>query len=260
MPLLEAAVSIAQDEYPELDIQQVLGDIDQLLARLKRRLAPDATPVQRLRLLNHFFFRELSFGGNVNNYYDPDNSYIHVVLRTRRGIPITLALVWMELAQGLGLPATGVSFPGHFMVKVALAKGQVVIDPFTGQSLSREELAERLQPFQNRGRVGQADSELPLALFLRSAAPRDILTRMLGNLKEIHQQQNDWTRLVAVLDRMVILQPEHWASWRDRGLARAELGHHRLALADLERYLVHEPHADDAESVAIRLQSLRRIN
>ena len=133
-------------------------------------------------------------------------------------------------------------------------------DRFTGQSLSREELAERLQPFQNRGRVGQADSELPLALFLRSAAPRDILTRMLGNLKEIHQQQNDWTRLVAVLDRMVILQPEHWASWRDRGLARAELGHHRLALADLERYLVHEPHADDAESVAIRLQSLRRIN
>ena len=90
----------------------MLGDIDQLLARLKRRLAPDATPVQRLRLLNHFFFRELSFGGNVNNYYDPDNSYIHVVLRTRRGIPITLALVWMELAQGLGLPATGVSFPG----------------------------------------------------------------------------------------------------------------------------------------------------
>ncbi|MFT4190071.1 MAG: tetratricopeptide repeat protein [Comamonas sp.] len=262
LPLLEAAIAIAQDEYPELDIQQVLGDVDQLLARLKRRLAPDASPVQRLRLLNQFFFRELGFGGNVNHYYDPDNSYINVVLRTRRGIPVTLALIWLELAQGLGLPASGVSFPGHFMVKVSLAKGQVVIDPFTGQSLSREELAERLLPVRRgqpvAGSEGEGEAELPLALFLRSAAPRDVLMRMLGNLKEIHQAQRDWHRLVAVLDRMLVLKPEHWPGYRDRGLARAELGHLDLALADLEAYMAHAPHAEDGEAVAIRLQSLRQ--
>jgi regulator of sirC expression with transglutaminase-like and TPR domain len=149
-PLLEAAVCLAQDEYPDLNVQQVLGDVDQLLARLKRRLPPDAPALQRLRLLNQFFFRDLSFGGNLNDYYDPDNSYINAVLKTRRGIPITLAVLWLELATGLGLQAKGVSFPGHFMVKVNLPKGQVVMDPFTGQSLSREELSERLEPYRQR--------------------------------------------------------------------------------------------------------------
>jgi regulator of sirC expression with transglutaminase-like and TPR domain len=258
LPLFEAAISIAQDEYPELDIQQVLGDVDQLLARIKRRLADDATHVQKLRLLNQFFFRELSFGGNINHYHDPDNSFINVVLRTRRGIPVTLALIWLELAQGLGIPAAGVAFPGHFMIKVSLAKGQVVIDPFTGQSLSREELSERLVPFQRDKQHAADQTELPLALFLHNAQPRDILMRVLGNLKEIHHAQNDWLRLSAVLDRMIVLQPEHWPSYRDRGLARAELSLHHLAVADLELYISHEPQAEDVELIAIRLQSLRR--
>ncbi len=101
----------------------MLGDVDQLLARLKRRLPADAAPLQRLRALNQFFFHDLSFGGNVNDYYDPDNSYLNAVLRTRRGIPISLAVLWMELAQGLGLHARGVGFPGHFMLKVNAAEG-----------------------------------------------------------------------------------------------------------------------------------------
>ena len=150
-PLLEAAASLAQDDYPDLDIQQVLGDVDQMLARLKRRLPADAGPLQRLRLLNQFFFGDLGFGGNANDYYDPDNSYLNVVLRTRRGIPISLAVIWLEVAQGVGLSASGIGFPGHFMVKASLPKGHVVIDPFTGQSLSREELSERLEPFKSHG-------------------------------------------------------------------------------------------------------------
>src|SRR5690606_16435113 len=141
IPLLEAAASIAQDEYPELDVQQVLGDVDQLQARLRRRTVQMNDNLERLRALNQFFFRDLGFGGNVNNYYDPDNSYLNAVLRTRRGIPITLAILWLELAQGIGLKARGVNFPGHFMVKVNLPNGQVVIDPFSGQSLSREDLS-----------------------------------------------------------------------------------------------------------------------
>jgi regulator of sirC expression with transglutaminase-like and TPR domain len=256
-PLLEATVAVAMDEYPELDVQTVLGDVDQLLARLRRRLPADAGPLQRLRLLNQFFFQDLGFGGNVNHYYDPDNSYLNVVLRTRRGIPITLAVLWLELAQGLGLQARGVNFPGHFMVKVNLPQGQVVLDPFTGQSLSREDLSERLEPFKRRnGLVDEFD--VPVGLYLQSAAPRDILARVLRNLKEIHNAQEDWPRLVAVLDRLVILQPDAWTDIRDRGLAWAELGQPARAVADLESYLAHAEDPLDADAIAERLKSLRR--
>ncbi|MDP3169312.1 MAG: transglutaminase-like domain-containing protein, partial [Polaromonas sp.] len=205
-PLLEAAISVAQDEYPDLDVQQVLGDVDQLLARLKRRLPADASALQRLRALNQFFFRDLNFGGNINDYYDPDNSYLNAVLRTRRGIPISLAVLWLELAGGMGLNARGVAFPGHFMVKINLPKGQVVIDPFSGHSLSREELAERLEPFRQRS--GLVDEfEVPIGLYLQSVPARDIIGRMLRNLKEIHKTQQDWVRLIAVQDRLIVLLP-----------------------------------------------------
>jgi regulator of sirC expression with transglutaminase-like and TPR domain len=256
-PLLEAAVSLAQDEYPDLDVQQVLGDVDQLLARIKRRLPADASALQKLRLLNQFFFHDLSFGGNVNDYYDPDNSYLNAVLRTRRGIPITLAVLWLELASGLGLNARGVAFPGHFMVKVNLPKGQVVIDPFSGQSLSREELAERLEPFRQRS-VSADDFEVPIGLYLKSSPPREIITRMLRNLKDIHKTQEDLPRLLAVMDRLIVLQPEGWTEYRDRALVWAALGDEEHAVADLETYLTHAEDALDIDAMAERLAQLRR--
>lgn len=255
-PLLEAAVSLAQDEYPLLDVQQVLGEVDQLLARLKRRVPADAPPLHRLRALNQLFFRDLNFGGNVNDYYDPDNSYVNVILRSRRGIPISLAVLWMELAQGLGLVARGVGFPGHFMVKVNLPKGQVLMDPFSGQSLSREELSERLEPY--RRRTGLADDfEAPLGLYLQVTPPRDIIARMLRNLKEIHKTQEDWRRLVAVQDRLVILLPDAWSEYRDRGLAHAELGCPDRAVQDLETYLVNAGNGRDIDAIAGRVAELR---
>ena len=256
-PLLEAAVSLAQDEYPELDVAQVLGEVDQLLARLKRRLPPDASALQKLRVLNQFFFRDLNFGGNVNDYYDPDNSFLHAVLQTRRGIPITLAVVWLELAVGLDLNARGVAFPGHFMVKVNLPKGQVVIDPFTGQSLSREDLAERLEPYRQRNALAD-DSEVPIGLYLQAAEPRDIIERMLRNLKDIHKTQEDWPRMIAVLDRLLVLHPTAWSEHRDRGLALAEQGEPERALIDLETYLARAEDALDLDEVADRLADLRR--
>ena len=208
-PLLEAAASLAQDEYPELDVQQVLDEVDLLLSRIKRRLPADAAPLHRLRVLNQFFFRDLSFGSNINDYCDPDNSYLNVVLRTRRGIQISLAVLWLELAQGLGLHARGVCFPGHFMVKVNLPKGQVVIDPFTGESLSKEDLQERLAPLHAETgllRDGVVSDEL-LKHYLRAATPREVVARMLRNLEELHAARQDVERLALVRQRLAVLLP-----------------------------------------------------
>ncbi|CAM8649010.1 COG2912 Uncharacterized conserved protein [Comamonadaceae bacterium] len=254
--LFEAALSLAQDEYPELDMQASIGEVDQLLARVRRRLADDASALQRVRVLNQFFFTDLGFAGNVNNYYDPDNSFVPVMLRTRRGIPISLAVLWMELAQGLNLEAHGVSFPGHFMVKVSLPMGQAVIDPMSGRSLSREELSELLEPYRRRS--GLVDEfEAPLGLYLQSATPRDIVARMLRNLKEIYRSQQDWQRLLAVQERLVVLLPESWSEYRDRGLAHAELGHHREALTDLELYLEHADKVVDVDQVVDQVKAIR---
>ena len=255
--LFEAAVSLAQDEYPGLDVQSVLDEVDQLLARLRSRVPRDAAELQKLRLLNQFFFRELSFSGNVNHYYDPDNSYLNAVLRTRKGIPISLAVLWLELAQGLGLKARGVGFPGHFMVKVSLPNGQVVIDPFTGHSLSREELSERLEPVRRRS--GLVDEfEVPLALYLQAESSRGIIARMLRNLKDIYKTQEDWHRLLAVQERLLLLLPQCWDEYRDRGLAHAELGNTEQALADLECYMVHTSSLAGSDAVARSLGEPRR--
>jgi regulator of sirC expression with transglutaminase-like and TPR domain len=254
--LTEAAVAVAQDEFPQLDAQQVLAEIDALAARLKRRLHADVAPMQKLRLLNRYFFQELGFAGNVNDYYDARNSYLPEVLRTRRGIPITLALVYIEIAGQVGLAAHGVSFPGHFLVKLSLPRGEVVIDPFSGHSLSREELDERLAPYRRqRGLVG--DFEAPLGLFLQAAPPRDVIARLLRNLKEIHRAADDAPRLLSVLDRLVVLLPEAWEERRDRGLLRAELGVPEGAALDLAAYLEHRPEADDAPALRRRLAQLR---
>jgi regulator of sirC expression with transglutaminase-like and TPR domain len=256
-PLLEAAASLAQDEHPEADTQSVLGQVDQLLARLKKRIAADASGIDRLRLLNHFFYSELSFGPALNDFYDPDNSYLHVILRTRRGIPISLAVLWLELAQGLGLRARGVSFPGHFLCKVTLPKGQVVIDPLSGLSMSREELSERLEPHKLRSGL-TGEFEMPMGLYLQAANPRDVIARMLMNLREIHKSEGNATQLRQVLDRLVVLQPQAWSHRRDRGLVLSDLGHFSQAAEDLQAYLANAEDILDMDLISQRLVEARR--
>jgi regulator of sirC expression with transglutaminase-like and TPR domain len=261
LSLLEAAASIAQDEHPQLDVQAVLAEVDELADKLKRRIPVDVVPLQRLRWLNRYFFHELGFGGNVNNYYDPSNSYLHEVLRTRRGVPITLAIIYVEIATQLGLRIHGISFPGHFLVKLSMLSGphngEVVIDPFTGKSLSRDELDDRLVPYKrSQGLIGEFDA--PLGLFLQAAPPREILARMLRNLKEIHSSAEDWPRLLRVLNRLVVLLPQAHEELRDRGLAWAELGQTDKAAEDFETYLRNRPDADDSTAMAEQLARLRR--
>lgn len=254
LPLMEAAISIAQDAVPDLDLQAASAELDRLQVRLVQRLAGETDPLQCLRGLNQFFYGELGFGGNLNDYYAPANSYIHHVLQTRRGIPISVALIWLELAAAIDLPAQGVSFPGHFLVKMRLPQGQVVMDPLSGESFSANSLAERLEPFWQSAGLS-AEEAAPLGMYLQGASPRDVLERMLRNLQEIHHARRDWPLLVAVLNRLAVLRPDMPEILRDRGLAYAQWGVTERALEDLERFLQSQ---QGAQAVAVR-EVIRRL-
>jgi regulator of sirC expression with transglutaminase-like and TPR domain len=253
IPLFEAALSIAQDIDPQLDLGATQLEVDTMAARLSKRLPSDASHVQKLRMLNHFFYQELGFAGNVNNYYDPDNSYLHCVLNSRRGIPISLALLYMELAHQVGLEVKGISFPGHFLMKLSVQSGEIVLDPVSGASLSREDLEERLEPYLSQN----AERDAPLSAYLQEAEPREILVRMLRNLKSLYFERAEWELALGVQQRLVILLPEDVAERRDRGMAYANLECPQAALKDLEEYLDRRPHAQDANMLRQMLPALR---
>lgn len=257
IPLFESALALGQDVYPDLDFYACQIEMDTLALKLKQRLSSDASHIQKLRMLNHFFFQELAFAGNINNYYDPDNSYIHRVITSRRGIPISLAVVYMELGQQIGLNMKGISFPGHFLMKLSVQSGDIVLDPMNGASLSREELEERLEPYLEQQEYGD---ELPLAAYLRAAHPREILTRMLRNLKAIFVDGHQWQRVLDVQERLVILLPDEITERRDRGLAYANLAEPQAALDDIEAYLALRPDAEDADTMRQKLPELRHAS
>ncbi len=249
--LLEAAASLAQDEEPHLDIQAVLARVDELGRRLRERLPAETVPAERLRQLTRFFHGELGFAGNLNNYYAAENSYIHRVLETRRGIPITLAVLLLELAEHAGLRASGVAFPGHFLVKCRMGLGEIVIDPFTGSPISSTRRDELLAIYR-QGSELPSDLELPLEFFLRAASKRQILARMLRNLKEVHRAARDLPRQLAVHHRLVVLLPDDAAERRDRGLVQEALGNAVAAADDFGFYLSRQPDAPDASAVQAR--------
>lgn len=194
IPLLEAAASIALDASPSLDLQGVLDAVDTLTRALSDDCRGAASDEVRLERALRFFHRTHGFAGNVAAYYDPDNSYLHRVLETRRGIPITLAVLFVEFARGVGLDASGIGFPGHFLVRVNLRDGVAIIDPFTGSRLDDEMLARLAAPH------GLAAERL-----LAPATPRQILARMLGNLRAIHARSGDGTLREQVEARMRLL-------------------------------------------------------
>ena len=265
IPLTEAALSIAQDVDARLDLARVQSDIDRLAATLKARLPADAGQVHKLRLLNRYFFHELGFAGNANDYYDPDNSYLPRVLERRRGIPISLAVLLMEIGQQIGLPLRGVSFPGHFLVKLKVRAGDLYLDPMTGASLSRENLEARLAEFletlkESAAASGRLDPEMlgvALSQAIREATSREILARILRNLKGIYHGRNDYDRLLEVQHRLVVLLPDEPEERRDRGLVYAQLECPRAALEDLTGYLEQAPDAPEAGEIRNTIDVLR---
>jgi len=241
--LAEAALLIACDEYHDLDIGAYLARIDAMADAFRRRLWRDISPADTILRLNRFLFDEQGFAGNADDYHDPRNSYLNEVLDRRLGIPITLGLVYMEIGRCIGLPVQGVSFPAHFLVKYRMREGTVVLDPYAkGVSLSFDDLRHRVRSLHN----GVAPTKSRVAAMLGAASNREILVRMLRNLKNIYINDGQWPKALAVSDRIIAIMPDDAIEHRDRGMIYVGLECFRAALADFQSYLGRSPEAEDA--------------
>lgn len=254
--LVEGALLVAAHEYPGLDIAACRHRVDEIGAALKRRLRRDISPTETLIALNRYLFDELGFSGNALDYYDPRNSFLNDVLERRLGIPITLSLVYIEVGRRVGLALHGVSFPGHFLVKCTVRDGVVVLDPCErGASLSLEELQQRLRAL----RGGAAPPPELARHLLAAAGKKEILARILRNLKGIYQRRHDLPRALAAADRVIALEPRAADEYRDRAAIYLELECFRASLSDFRSYLMLKPGADDAAVVQRRVVELQQI-
>jgi regulator of sirC expression with transglutaminase-like and TPR domain len=249
VPLLRSALLIAHDEYPDLDIAACEAQVESHVESLREEVAQIASGPLKMQAINHRLFDELGYAGNHDEYYDPRNSYMNEVLTRRLGNPISLAVVQMEVARRLGVPLDGVSFPGHFLVRLPVDDGVLVMDPFNrGRPLNADELRQRARPH-----FGEDVPDDALMQILNPAPHRAILMRMLRNLYAVYGDSGDWSRAVRCADRILSLLPDNADALRDRGLGYLELGHQAGGRRDLGRYLHLNPDASDADAVRDRL-------
>jgi regulator of sirC expression with transglutaminase-like and TPR domain len=253
--LAEAALLVAAEEYPELDVAAYLGHLDELAGTLRLRLAPDLPVQQQIEALNRYLFDELGFRPNPADYYDPRNSFLNDVLDRRLGIPLTLSIVYIEIGRRIGLPLAGVSFPGHFLVRCAVSGGMVIIDPYSGGvSLSLEDLRERLKLLKG----DDVPSEEQVATMLDAAAKSEVLVRMLRNLKAIFTNRGDLERALSCSHRIILIAPENVDDLRERAALYLQLECFQAAITDFERYLDLAPDLTEAQEVREQLVELRR--
>lgn len=252
LDLLDAALVIAASEYPAINVDSYHQRLDEWASELRARIETDASAEDRLRALNAFLFQELGFSGNTDDYYDPRNSYLNEVLDRKLGVPITLSMIYMALGQRIGLPLEGVSFPGHFLVKLPVDGGAVVLDPFNGGiSLDEHDLCDLLERMFDT----EVSEVTPL---LTTASKTDILIRMLRNLKGIHQQGDEYDKALRVVNMIIAIDPHLEEEYRDRGLLLLQLECRHAALKDLRHYLSADPEAEDAESIRDLIVELGR--
>jgi regulator of sirC expression with transglutaminase-like and TPR domain len=251
--LAEAALLVAGHACPDIDIPRYLARIEELGAALNERIPGEASVSQRIAALNQYLFGDLGFAPNAEDYYDPRNSFLHDVLERRVGIPITLCILYMEVGRRAGLALQGVSFPGHFLVKCAVEDGTVVLDPYSGGlSLGLVDLQRRLREVQG-GEVSRAI----IASLLVAASRKDIILRMLRNLKAIYLREKDYGRALPIMDWIVATAPGQVPELRDRAMVYEALECFRPALADFERYLARCPDAEDAVEVRRKIVEMR---
>jgi regulator of sirC expression with transglutaminase-like and TPR domain len=249
--LARASLAVAREEYPEMDEGHYLRLLDQLAEGAHRGLPSGATIERRVGRLNTYLFHEQNYVGNQDDYYDPRNSFLNEVLDRRTGIPLSLCILYMEVGRRCGLQVDGIGFPGHFLCKVQLDGGELVVDPFhRGQLLGLEEIKKRLA-----SAVGDQYRFDPRVL--RAAKPREILVRMLQNLRSVYAEKNDMPRALSAVDRLLLLAPENIRGLRERAQLYESLGGALPAAADLEKVLKLEPNVSDAAALRTKVARLR---
>ena len=252
LPLFDVALLIARDEYPALDTGRYHRLVDGHVAHLQVEIDAIGYGPMKMQAINRHLFDELGYTGDRAHYYDPRNSYLNDVLDRRLGNPISLALVQMEVARRLGVILDGISFPGHFLVRLPVDDGMLVMDPFnSGRPLDLDAL---------RARAGahlgvDTPDDATLARMLQPASARTMLMRVLRNLLGAYRDAEDWSRVVRCADRLMKLVPDTPDALRDRALGYLALGHLDGARQDLGRYLARHPDAEDAGE--LRAQLLR---
>jgi regulator of sirC expression with transglutaminase-like and TPR domain len=253
IPLAEASLILACEEYPQLEISPYLDMLDKIAETAAQKLMPADSPTETIRKINTVLFEIFEFRGATDDYYDPRNSFFNDVLDRRIGIPITLSTVYMEVARRLNFPIVGVGMPGHFIVKYSNRMEEFFLDPFNrGEILTRDDCRNRIHE-----RYG--DSVEFTDQMLGRVTHRQILWRMLNNLKEIYLKAHAFDKGLAIVDMMLMVDPEEILQFRDRGLLRLQLRQFAGASRDLEHYVRHAPAADDREEIERHLKELRRI-
>lgn len=249
--LARAALLVAKEEYPQLPVDRYLARLDRLAEEVKDRLDDERAPLVVLRQLLETLYERHGFRGNREAYYDPRNSFLNEVLDRGLGIPLTLGLVVLEVGRRLDLPLEGVSFPGHFLVRFEGEAVDVLVDPFDDGRLRFEDEAQELLDRVYGGMVRVRPS------FLRAASRRDVLVRLLTNLKRIYTNVEDDVRALAVVERLLLLKPGAAREVRERGELLARLGRVSEAIEQLETYLDYAPGAADAERIRNLVRRLR---
>ncbi len=253
LPLLPTALLIARDEYPGLDPARYDATLQGYVEHLQAEVDTITAAPLKMAAINRHLFDELGFSGDHDEYYDPRNSYLNEVFERRLGNPISLALVQMEVARRLGITLDGISFPGHFLVRLPMDEGVLVMDPFNGgRPLSVEELRERASSHLG----GQLPDDQVLAQILDPAPSRAILMRMLRNLHGVYAENHQWDRAARSADRLLKLAPDSGDALRDRGLAYLKLDYLAGARRDLGRYVQRNPDAGDAQALREKLVDL----
>ena len=247
-----AALTIALGDYPDLDIENYLRRIDALAVAVNQRCGADSDMFHSIAALNYVLFKEQGFRGNRDDYYDPKNSFLNDVIDSGRGLPITLSVLYMEVGQRIGLTLDGVGFPGHFLVKTIVEGDEIVIDPFNAGEIKSH---EDLQTMLDRLYGGQVRFHRD---FLAPLPKKQILKRMLGNLKAIYGRANELVKMLAVLDRLVIVDPGAVEEVRDRGAVYLRLECYGQAKDDFETYLRLAPDAKDANAIRDQLVDLAK--
>jgi regulator of sirC expression with transglutaminase-like and TPR domain len=248
--LARAALLIAAEEYPQLVPEAYLRRLDELAERVRDRQGDETAPVIMLQDLSRVLFEEEGYRGNSEKYYDPRNSFLNDVLDRRLGIPITLSVVYLEVGWRLGLPLHGVNFPGHFLVRYDGEALKLLVDPFQAGMVRFEDEAQSLLDHVYGGSV------LMQPEYLRRADRKDILVRMLENLKGNYLNARDDERALSAIERILIIQPGAPDQLRDAGIVLTRLGRIDDATTALRQYLEIAPDAADRERIRLLLEQL----